>query len=329
MPSRVLAFRPASVLHRLPARSDACPLSLRDILAAAPGVKLPGIEAGSPDLIRAALVAAKVLHSTVGLSIPAGLKPEPWFDSVARTADELAVALPIFLSAEVSLEGETTVAVERGLREVWRLVEAGLTHLVIDAGRVSPEERGRVLAEVAAPLNERALGFDCAIGLGEQAAGRRAVALLEELVRRGVPADALSIRCPAVADAESARTQVGALNRFCEAVHGVPVLRRGPIGPELVGAVASSRIRGCADGGAAAAAAGSADREPSPGPEADKQERRAGWRNRAVAALGPTGAEQLEAHAFLAAADFIEALGAGQSASVVVRGLERLSGDRA
>ena len=34
MPSRVLAFRPASVLHRLPARSDACPLSLRDILAA-------------------------------------------------------------------------------------------------------------------------------------------------------------------------------------------------------------------------------------------------------------------------------------------------------
>jgi len=329
VPSRVLAFRPASVQHRLPPRSGACPLSLRDILAAAPEVKLPSIEAGTPELIRAALVAAKVLHSAVGLSLPDGLQPEPWFDSVARTADEIAVGLPIFLTAAVSLDGESTVAVERGTREVWRLIEAGLTHLVVDAGGVSPEERGRVLAEVAAPLQERALGFDCAIGLGEQGAGRRALALLEELVRRGVPADALSVRCPPVADAESARTQLGALDRFCEAVHGVPVLRRGPIAAELVAALAGSRIRGCADGGAAAAASaarrvqGQAD-EPAPEPD-----RRARWRDRAVAALGRAEAEKLEAYAFLAAADFIEALGAEQSASAVARGLERLSEDRA
>jgi hypothetical protein len=323
--SRTLAFRPASVVHRLPARSTACPLSLREVLAAVPEVKLPVVEAGSPDVIRAVLVAAKVLHATVGLSLPAGLQPEAWFDRVARTADEIAAGLPIFLSAEVVLEGETTVAVERGTSEVWRLVEAGLTHLVIDASGVASEERGRVLAEVAGPLGERALGFDCAIGLGEQGAGRRAVPLLEELRRRGVPADALSLRCPAVADPESARTQLGALDRFCEAVHGTPVLRRGPVSAPLLAALQASRIRGCGDGGTISGAGGAG--QVLAGAEA--AERRARWRARAAAELGVGEAEKLEAHAFLAAADFIEALGAAQSASAVARGLERLSEDRA
>jgi hypothetical protein len=325
--SRVLAFRPASVLGRLPPRSDACPLSLREVLAAAPEVKLPAVEAGSPDVIRAALVAAKVLHSTIGLSLPGGLEPEPWFQAVAETADEIAAALPLVLTAEVSLTGEDAVAVERGTREVWRLIEAGLTQVVVDAGGVSPEERGRVLAEVAAPLQERGLGFDCAIGLGEQGAGRRAIALLDDLARRGVPADAVSVRCPAATDAESARAQLGALDRLSEALHGVPVLRRGPVTPALLAAMPGARIRGCSDGGAAAAAAGQKGEVPQPGPEA--ADRRARWRDRAVAALGQAEAEQLEAQAFMTAADFIERLGAEQSAAAVAQGLARLSEDGA
>ena len=344
MLSRVLAFRPASVLHRLSPRSGACPLSLRDVLAAATRAKLPSIEAESPDVIRAALVAAKVLHSAVGLTLPDGLQPEGWFDGVARIADEIAVALPVVLTAQVTLGGESAVAVEQGAREVWRLIEAGLTHLVIDSAAVSAEERGRVLAEVAAPLQERALGFDCAVALGEPGAGRRTVALLEELVRRGAPADALSVLCPAAPELDSARAQLGALDRLSEVVQGVPVLRRGPISTELLAAAVGSRIRGCADGGVVAAAAGrSAGRaqgqagEPAPeragawGAEVDpapQQDRRARWRDRAAAVLGPQ-AEQLEAQAFLAAADFIEALGAEQSAAEVVRGLERLSEDGA
>jgi len=133
------------------------------------------------------------------------------------------------------------------------------------------------------------------------------------------------VRCPAVADAEAARTQVGALDRFCEAVHGVPVLRRGPVSAPLLGAVAGSRLRGCADGGAVTGAAGGAG-SPS---GAEAAERRQRWRARAAAAVGADEAERLEAHAFLAAVDFIEALGAGQTAAAVARGLERLSEDRA
>lgn len=321
MLSRVLAFRPASVLNRLPARSDACPLSLRDILAAAGELKLPSFEVGRPDVVRAVLVAAKVFRCTVGLSIPRGLEPEPWFQTVVRTADEIAAALPIFLSAEVSLDGESTVAMERGTREVWRLVEAGLTHLAVDVGGVSPEERGRVLAELAAPLQERGLGFDCAIGLGEQGAGRRVVALLEELGRRGVPADAVSVRCPAPPEPEPARTQLGALDRLSEALQGVPVLRRGPVSPALLAALSGSRLRGCSDGGSAAGNAGMPEDESSAGPEA--AERRARWRDRALALLGPGESERLEAHTFMAAAEFIEALGGDQSASAVARELER------
>lgn len=328
MLSRVLAFRPATVLERLHPRSDACPLSLRDVLAAAGLRPLPIVEVGTPDLIRAVLVAAKVLRSTLGLAIPRGLAPEAWFDEVVRTADEIAAALPLFLSAEVVLDGESSVAVERGAHEAWRLVEAGLTHVAVEASAVAPEQRGRVLAEVAAPLQERGLCFECSMGLAEAAGGRRAIALTADLARRGVPADVVGIRCPAAPDAESARAQLGALDRLASALGGVPVVRRGPVSPALLAAVNGSRLRGCDDGGAVSRASGEpVDEEPA-GEEA--AERRTRWREQAAAVLGAAGAERLEARAFVVAAELIEALGAEGSALAVTRALERrLAEDRA
>jgi hypothetical protein len=325
--SRVLAFRPATVRGRLPQGSDACPLSLRDILTASGSAKVPVIEAGNPGVMRAALVAAKLLHSTIGLSAPRGIAPERWFDGVGRTADEIAAALPIFLSAEVALEGEGTLPVERAEREIWRLIEAGLTHVAVDATAIVAGERGRVLAEVGAPLQERGLCFDCAIDGSETGAGRRAVALLDDLARRGVPADVISVRCPAASDDEAARAQVGALDRLAAAVGGVAVLRRGPVSPALVAALRGSTLRGCEDGGAAARSSDRSAEEGFAGPGAE--ERRARWRDRVAAMLGPKEAERLEARAFFAAVDFIEALGAEGSANAVVRGLEeRLLEDR-
>jgi len=324
--SRVLAFRPASVLERLPPRSDACPLSLRDILWAAGRLKLPAVQATSPDVIRAALVAAKVLRSTIGLSIPGGVAPEAWFETVAATADEIAAALPFFSSAQVSLQGESALSVERGLREVWRLVEAGVTHVAVDPSAVSPEERGRVLAQVAVPLQERSLAFDCVVPLGEPGAGRRTIALVEELARRGVPPDAVSVAFPAPPDAGAARAQLGALDRMAEVLGDVAVLRRGAISPALLAELGGSRLRGCEDGGAAAERRGlPADEGPAGVREA---ERRARWRDRVVAVLGEEEAEQLEARAFVTAAELIEALGAEHSATAVARALERrLVGD--
>jgi hypothetical protein len=331
--SRVLAFRPASVKGRLPPGSDACPLSLRDLLPAAGKTTLPLVQAASPDVARAALVAAKVLHSALGLSLPAGFAPEPWFDAVVRAADELAAGLPLFLSAEVVVDGDGELAIERATREVWRLVEAGLTHLAFEVAEVSPEERGRVLAEVAAPVQERGLCVDIVIPVGgEPGAARRAAALLEELARRGLAVDVASVRCGAPRDAEGARAQVGALARLCAALAGVPVLRRGPVAPPLFAALRGSPVRGCEDGGVAARAAGaSLDAAPDAAEGgAEVAERRARWRARAAAVVGVDELDRIEAHAYVESAEFLEALGAERSAVAVVRALERrLAEDRA
>jgi len=308
--SPVLAFRPASVVSRLPARSDACPLSLRDLLSAS-DARLP------------ALVAAKVLHSALGLMLPRGVAPGPWFQAVVRTADEIAAGLPLALGAEVVLADRGAMAVERATAEVWRLVEVGLTYAIVDPGDGPPEECGRVLAELAAPLLERGLGFACALRLrGEPGAGRRALAMLDDLRRRGAAPDAVSLALPAPPDAEGARAQLGGLDRLAAALGGVPLLRQGPISPALLAAVASSRVRGCEDGGAAARA--SEARAAEGGEEAPEAgARRARWQEQAERLLGVDEADRLEARAFVVAAELVEALGAGGSAVAVAGGLER------
>ncbi len=325
----MLAFRPATVVGRLPSHSDACPLSLADVLEAAGGYRLPSIEASSPDVVRAALVAAKVLHSAVGLSLPRGVEPEPWFERVVLTADEIAAALPLFLSAEVTLDDEGAPALERAGQRVWRLIEAGLTHIAFDVAQVDPADRGRVLADVAGPVRERGLCLDCLLPLSGEGGGmRRAAALVEELARRGLPADVASVRLLPPADPGDARAQVAALERVAQALSGVPILHRGPITPALLAALRTSGIRGVEDGGAAARASGSAPAEGEGEP--GMAERRSRWRARAAAVLGPEQVDRLEARAFVEAGEFIEALGAEGSAVTVARALERrLAGEEA
>jgi hypothetical protein len=335
--SPVLAYRPASVVSRLPARCDACPLSLRDLLAAT-DVKLPALEADRPGVIRAGLVAAKVLHAAVGLTLPRGVDAGAWFQAVVRTADEIAAGLPIYLGAEVALEDHGAMAIERATSAVWRFVEVGLTHVTVDPGDGAPEECGRVLAEVAAPLLERGLGFACAVRLrGEPGAGRRALAMLDDLRRRGAAPDGVALRLPAPPDAEAARAQIGGLDRLAEALGGVPVLRQGPVSPPLLAVVAGSRVRGCEDGGAAARASEAEGGEGGAGARPDVRgealspagdpravaERRVRWREQAERLLGRDEADRLEARAFVVAAEFIEALEADGSAIAVAAGLER------
>jgi len=318
--SPVLAFRPASVVSRLPARCDACPLSVRDLLAAT-DAKLPALVAESPGVVRAGLVAAKVLRATLGLVLPPGIAPGPWFQDVVRTADEIAAGLPIFLGAEVALADHGAMAVERATAEVWRSVEVGLTHVTVDPGDGAPEECARVLAEVATPLLERGLGFACALQLrGAPGAGRRALAMLDELRRRGVPPDAVALRLPPPSDADAARAQLGGIDRLAAALGDVPILRQGALSPALLALVAGSRLRGCEDGGAAARASAVPDGDGErPGAAA----RRARWRAEAERLLGADEADRLEARAFVVAAELVEALGAGGSAAAVAAGLER------
>lgn len=316
MLTRILAFRPASVTGRLGPRSAACPLSLRDLLgpAAEQGIALPLVQAPRPAVARAALVAAKLLRSPVGLGLPAGEPPEEWFEAVARAADELAAGLPIFLAGEVVLEGEAITQVDQACQEAARLTGAGLTHLAVDAIAVAPQERARLLAEVARGADERGISVECVVPLEEGAASaREAAALLEELAALGLSPDLASVRCRAPAGVEEARRQVSALARLGAALAGVPVLRRGPTSPELLGLLPGSAVRACDDGGAAArglaaaAARGTVVRARRTGPSAQP--------------AAAEAADRLEAGAWVEAMDFIEAIGSAGSAPALARAL--------
>jgi hypothetical protein len=321
--SRILAFRPASVVERLGPRNDACPLSLRDLLGASPRVSLPVVRAPIAAVARAALVAARELNSVLGLALPPGVLPEPWFEAVTRAADEVAAGLPLFLSAEVVAEGEGAMQVERALHEAWRLVEAGVTHLAVDVARVSAPERGRVLAEVAAPGVERGICVDCILPLETGAPARRALALFDDLAGRGVPPDLASVRCEAPADDGAARAQLTTLARICAALAGVPVMRRGPVTPALLALLAGSPVKACEDAGGAAARAIELIPWDLLEEEGDPEETRANRLERAAAELSDEGADRVEARAYVEVMDFLEGLGSAGSAAKVSRALER------
>jgi hypothetical protein len=312
--SPVLAFRPAVVKGRLPAGSDACPLSSKDVLRAT-GTPLAFVTAPDHGVARAALVAAKVLHATVGLTLPPDVAPDRWFAGVVRAADELAAGLPVVLAAEVVVEGEGGPPVDRAAAAVWRLLDAGITHLGFQVDTVAVEERGRVLAELIAPVLERGVGVECVLPLSDDAASaRQAVALVAELSGRDTPLDAAGVRCAAPRDVEAARAQVGALTRLAEALGEVSVIRRGPSSPALFPVLVGAPVWGCDDGGAVAAAAGVQE---------ERGDESARWRARAEAALGPAALERLEARAFVATAELVEALRGARSAVALVRALER------
>jgi hypothetical protein len=322
--SRILAFRPASVLARLGPRSGACPLSTHELLGPAAQLRLvlPVVRAPLAAVARATLVAAKELQAVVGLSLPPGGVPEPWFSALARAADELATGLPIFVCGEVCVDGESAVEVERAVAEAWRLVRAGVTHLAVDAAAVAQEERGRIVGDVVAAAAEHGAAIEVILPIAEGAqAGRRAAAVLEELARRGAPADLASVRCPAPANDAEALAQSGALARISQALKGFPVMRRGPVTPGLLDVVRGSPLRACEDGGAVAARALALVPEAA-GVAHDPRQTRDDPLERAAATLAPDVQERLEARAYVDALDFLDRLGARGSALATARALE-------
>lgn len=321
VPSRILAFRPATVVERLPPRNEACPLSLRDLLGPAreAGVVLPVVRAPIAGIARAALVAARERRAPLGLALPPGVLPEPWFDAVTRAADEVAGGLPIFLSAEVVVEGEAPSQVERACHEAWRLVDAGLTHLAFDVGPIAFGERGRVLAEVAAPALERGICVDCILPL-EEGGAHRAAALASELASRGVPLDVASVRCPAPVDAAQARLQLAALARVCASLQGVPLMRRGPLTPELLALLPGSPIQAVDDGGRAAGTAIQVIPWELIAPA--EEETRQNELEQAARELSDEGADRLEARAYAEVIDFLESVVPHGSAHTIAWALE-------
>ncbi len=320
--SPALAFRPARVVERLEPRSAACPLSSKDLIRAAAVLRLtlPLVRAPTPGVARAALVAAKQLLSVLGLALPAGSPPEPWFEAVVRAADEVAAGLPIFLAGEVAVAGSGDVEVEAAFKEAWALADAGLTHLTVDLGAVPAEEQAEVLARVAAPALESGLGLDCVVARG---GALEAGVLFGDLSRNEARPDVASLSLDAPATREAVQGQVRELLALCAALSGTPVLRRGPVTPELLRSLAGSPVAGCDDGGAAAEVAllaldvaGMAGAETS----------RAAPLAQAEAALGGGDLARLEARAYGEVLDFLERLGTTGSALLVTRHLQQSLG---
>jgi hypothetical protein len=315
----LLAFRPASVVRHLSRGSQACPLSLRDLLASvgrgAP--PLPLVRAPEPGVARAALVAAKELRSVVGLALPPGAAPEPWFEAVTRAADEWAPRHPIFLTGEVILAGGSELELERAQREGWRLVDAGATHLAIDLQAVPEEARAQALLRTAEAALEREIGVDVVVPMdGTLPSAPRAAALLEKLEDLGLRPDLASARFPLPAGEEDERTQRRVLLDLCGWIDGTPLLRRGPVSRAVLASLRNLPVGACDDGGVALAAATLAAGLP-PEPGAPPPLARQGRAPAPPLELG----DLPEALAYVEVAAFLEALGAPGSAPAVAQGL--------
>ena len=323
MPVPPLAFRPAGALKRLPGASRACPLSLRDVAGAllAEAVHLPIVlEAGAAPL-RAALVAAKEAGSALGVTLPAGSGPERWFDAVAAEADRLAPGLPLLVAAPVRLLPGDGVEAMRARRLVYRLVDAGVTHLVLDLDALPADARAEEAARAADPALELGLGVECLLpaapgGLPEP---EDAFALLAELGSLGATPDLAGVRCPAPEGAEGAAAQAERLRALAEASGGVALCRRGPGAAEVARRLAEGVVRAWDDGGlAAATGAGGPASGGAAGPGAGTGPARA----RAGTEDGQA-TEAAEARAYAAVAAFLDAIGAAGSADVLSAALAR------
>jgi hypothetical protein len=207
-------------------------------------------------------------------------------------------------------------------------VDAGITQVALDAGAVSPAERARVLAELAEPTLERGVALDVVLDLaGAAPRASRAVIVVDELRRARIVPAVVSVRCPPVASLEAAREQAGALARIAGAVRGIPVMRRGLAGAEILHELTGGPVRIVEDGGVAEAAAEGA---LPPGLVLEGPGRRGEGRlERAAAALGGEGVDRLEARAYLETIGLLERLGLRGTAPRLARALERrLRADR-
>ena len=253
-----LAFRPPTVLKRLRRGSRACPLALRDVAGGlvSEDAVIPVVLAPSVAVARAALLAAKAAGSVLGLEAPAGEPPERWFDAVTAVADELAPGLPLLLGATVVLQ-PGGVAAARALRLAHRLVEAGITHLVLDVDALEPDRRADEVARAAEPALERGLGVECL--LPGPAAGLPgvdgALSLLSELASLGASPELAGVRCPVPRDEVEAAGQARALEALADASAGAAICRRGSGAGRLLRRVRRGALRACDDGAAVAAQA--------------------------------------------------------------------------
>jgi hypothetical protein len=314
----------------MPPGSEACPLSLRDVLGVMIRRRgaLPMFRTPLPAVARAALLAAKREDCALALMLPRGAPAHPWFASVIEIASEVAPGMPFVLSGEVCVEGESDAELDRAVSVAYGLVDAGLTHVAVDASAVPAGARAAAIARVAAPVLEQELALECVLPAGDGLpSASRVAAFVDALRELGVELDLASIRCGPAAQADEAETQLRRIAEICAALRGVPIFRRGPLSSALLPRLASSPLKGVEDGGTAFAAllgalpsalreriaARASELYPDVAASADALERAAATLIKASEPLD-AGGDRTEALAFMEAAAFVEVTAATGSA---------------
>jgi hypothetical protein len=296
-------------VHRLPPRSEACPLSLRDLLRSGAAPLLPLIVSPIAAVARAALLAAKEARAVVGLALGPCADPGGWFDAVAQAADELAPGLPFFVSGEVAV-GDGSEALEQAFAAAHRLIEAGATHLAVDVSAVALPHRAHAASQVAGVAAERELAVECVLPAGPEALldPDAAVAFVEEFEGWGVRADLVGVRLGAGASPADPLAQRTRLDALAEALGEHALLRRGPLPAGAAAALRGGRLRACEDGGAALGAGWRA---------LPPELRREAGAGRGGQLLPEAALARLEALAYLEVSGFLEAVGCAGSARAV------------
>ncbi len=303
MSEPILAWRPGSAVERLAPRSQACPLSLRDILGGLGphGFRLPIVRAPVAGVARAALLAAEQWGTALAVALPVGDPPEPWFEAVTLAADEVAPRLPICLSGEVAVAGGSPRDLERARERAWRLIDGGITHLAVDLEALPLRDWASTLELVGEPARERELGLDLILPREKGLPSPPHVAdLLDDLRAAGLAPDVASARCPLPGSEAEEAAQERLLADLCAWLDGIPVLRRGPMTPGLLARLGASPIKGCEDGGtvhAAACRALGVEVPAGAGPALGRQR-----------ALPPEIGDRPEAFAYVEAAGLLEGL---------------------
>jgi hypothetical protein len=316
----ILAYRPSSVVHHLAPRNEACPLSLRDLLTAAVSAPfvLPIVRAPATLVARAALVAAKEMRSVLGLALPQGMQPDPWFAAMAETADAIAPGLPIFLSGRVTVHGAEMAEREAATLQAYKLVEAGITHLAVDVGLLPPSERAAAFAEVAAAGVEREIGLEYVVPQEDGVAS--AAPLFRALQGQATVPDLAGV--VASQEGRDARAELERMAQFCAAFGRIPILCHSSVGSQVVTRLKGSPVKVFEDGGVAALAAAAVLparharelRGQLESVQADVPQRRAGPLSAWEKDLSADELDRAEARAYVETAGLIEALGAVDSA---------------
>lgn len=174
---------PTQAARRLGDRQRLVLLSLRDMLRGLEdeGSVLLVAVVEFPFILAPMLRAVRDADAALGIEPPGAMAGpralHEFFEGVCETAERVGCVRPLFLSAPavtIASEADADLAGE----QVFRWIDAGYTHVPLDASRLSVREAPGAIARAAVALEENETGLEVLLAPGqEETAGELAAAL--------------------------------------------------------------------------------------------------------------------------------------------------------